>query len=113
MIDNPATADGVRTGFAVVYRWRLHPGREEAFGEAWEAVTLALRERRGARGSRLHRAEDGTWVAYAQWPSREAWDAVRADAPLVPAAATVMTDAVAEAFPPLALEPLRDHLLPG
>src|SRR5690606_12604120 len=59
--------------FAVVYRWKLRAGGEERFAAAWGAVTAILRERCGALGSRLHRADDGTHVAYAQWPSRDAW----------------------------------------
>ena len=63
----------LRVGFAVLYRWRLTPGMEATFREGWERVTVQLKQHRGALGSRLHLAEDGTWVAYAQWPSREAW----------------------------------------
>ena len=75
--------------FAVIYRWRVHPGMEESFTAAWETLTRGIREGRGGLGSRLHRAEDGTWVAYAQWPDRATWanmqemgsvDAEKADA---------------------------------
>ncbi|WP_448640479.1 antibiotic biosynthesis monooxygenase [Geodermatophilus sp. URMC 63] len=54
--------------FAVVYRWRLHPGAEDRFVDGWARVTRAIRARCGSHGSRLHRAADGTWVAYARWP---------------------------------------------
>jgi len=54
--------------FVVLYRWRLHRGREQAFVEAWSEVTRHLRETGGALGSRLHRGNDGLWYSYAQWP---------------------------------------------
>jgi antibiotic biosynthesis monooxygenase len=54
--------------FAVIYHWRLHPGAEAQFVDGWERVTRAIHATCGSYGSRLHRADDGTWVAYARWP---------------------------------------------
>jgi hypothetical protein len=54
--------------FAVIYRWRLHTGAEESFVDGWTRVTRAIDAECGSYGSRLHQAEDGTWVAYARWP---------------------------------------------
>ncbi len=59
--------------FHVAYEFKVKAGCEAPFIEAWRAVTLAFRRYRGALGSRLHRAEDGTYVAYAQWPSEESY----------------------------------------
>jgi len=56
--------------FVVVYRWKVKPGGEDQFREGWREMTQSIYETFGSRGSRLHRAEDGTWVAYAQWPDR-------------------------------------------
>jgi heme-degrading monooxygenase HmoA len=59
------------SSFVVLYRWRIDPGHEEAFVEAWSAITRRLRERvgsgglGGSRGSRLHRGDDGLWCVYA------------------------------------------------
>jgi heme-degrading monooxygenase HmoA len=63
--------------FAVVYRWTLKPGTEQTFRQAWKAMTeaIALRSRTG--GSRLHRTDDGSFLAYAVWPSRQAWEDAR------------------------------------
>jgi quinol monooxygenase YgiN len=97
-------------GFAVIYRWRLHPGKEEQFRRAWKAVTLALRKERGALGSRLHRADDGTWIAYAQWPDRSTWERSRKMDPVDSSAAENMHEAIAESRPPLLLDPVSDHL---
>jgi hypothetical protein len=64
-------------GFAVIYRWRLIAGKEDQFRTAWERVTKLLLAHRSALGSRLHHADDGTWVAYAQWPNRDTWQQSR------------------------------------
>lgn len=60
--------------FAVIYRWRLIPGREAEFEEGWRAGTAAIAREFGGWGSRLHRGEDSVVVAYAQWPDRTAWE---------------------------------------
>ncbi|MFG2296168.1 antibiotic biosynthesis monooxygenase [Streptomyces sp. NPDC048603] len=54
--------------FAVIYRWRLREGMEDTFADGWHRVTKAIHAQCGSYGSRLHRADDGTWVAYARWP---------------------------------------------
>ncbi|HET7499448.1 MAG TPA: antibiotic biosynthesis monooxygenase [Kofleriaceae bacterium] len=60
--------------FAVIYRWKLVPGREALFEEGWRAGTEAIANELGGWGSRLHRGEDGYVVAYAQWPDRATWE---------------------------------------
>lgn len=57
----------------VLYRWKLKPGGEAIFREGWHEMTESIYQTRGSLGSRLHRAEDGTWLGYAQWPSEETW----------------------------------------
>lgn len=59
--------------FAVLYRFDVKQGRDDEFIAAWTTVTEALRMVAGTYGSCLHRTPDGTYVAYARWPSREAW----------------------------------------
>jgi len=58
----------------VIYRWRLQPGKEEQFVDGWTRVTTAIHASCGSYGSRLHRCSDGTWLAYAMWPSAAARD---------------------------------------
>ena len=99
-----------RTGFAVIYRWKVKAGSEEVFVAAWETLTRAIRERRGGLGSRLHRDDDGGWTAYAQWPDRTAWEKAQKMESADPAASAAMGEAIAESFPPLILEPVRDLL---
>jgi len=63
--------------FIALYRWKLIKGQERRFREGWHRITLEFYRERGSLGSRLHAAEDGTWVAYAQWPDKQAWEAAR------------------------------------
>lgn len=57
---------------AVLYRWRVRPGMERQFAEAWGRGTAVIHERCNSYGARLHRGEDGVWVSYARWPSEAA-----------------------------------------
>ena len=98
-------------GFVVIYRWRLHPGKELQFQKAWERGTPLMITQRGGLGSRLHKADDGTWVAYAQWPDKAAWERARALDSVDPEVTKLMIEAEAEAFPPLLLTPTSDFLL--
>ena len=97
-------------GFVVLYRWRLHPGLESSFVEAWSRITESLRETGGSLGSRLHRGNDGLWYAYAQWPNDETRQ--RAFSQSVDASASArMRAAVAESFPEIVLESVSDFLV--
>ncbi len=97
-------------GFAVLYRWRLHPGQEQSFTEAWSRITAVLHSERGSLGARLHRGEDGIWYSYAQWPSAEARRLAFAGPPIDPAASAQMRAAIAESFPEVVLESVADYL---
>lgn len=99
-------------GFAVVYRWRLKEGTEERFRKAWSEVTTYLREHHGALGSRLHRGEFGLYLAYAQWPSMDAWERMQVTPSGVPEASQTMRDCILESFEDLPLTPLEDQLSP-
>lgn len=57
----------------VLYHWKLKPGGEAVFREGWHEMTESIYRTRGSLGSRLHRAEDGTWLGYAQWPDEQTW----------------------------------------
>jgi heme-degrading monooxygenase HmoA len=61
--------------FAAIYRWRLKPGMESQFVDGWERVTREIHKVCGSYGSRLHRCDDGTWLAYARWPDAATRDA--------------------------------------
>ena len=58
--------------FAVIYPWRLKSGMEGQFADGWDRVTRAIHQTCGSYGSRLHRCDDGMWLAYARWPDETA-----------------------------------------
>ena len=94
----------------VLYRWRLHPGLETSFINAWSRVTAALREHCGSLGSRLHRGSDGLWYGYAQWPDAATRQQAFAGA-VDSAAHAQMRAAIAEDFPEVVLSPVADFLV--
>ena len=96
--------------FCVIYRWKLVPGKEEQFRQGWEAMTVELRENAGALGSRLHRSDEGTWVAYAQWPSREAWEKAAVETAAADKGMQQMVEAIAQRSDPEFLDPVADLL---
>lgn len=98
-------------GFAVLYRWRLHEGAEEAFTRAWSRVSALLLSERGSLGSRLHRGADGWWYSYAQWPSEQARAQAFAGASVDPEATRQMREAIAESLPELVLESVADFMI--
>jgi quinol monooxygenase YgiN len=96
--------------FVALYRWRLKPNKENEFRQAWTRVTIAFREKFGSLGSRLHRSEDGTWVAYAQWPNKKVWESARTPGSDSDGARAQMQDAIAETLPTLYLTVTEDFL---
>jgi quinol monooxygenase YgiN len=59
--------------FCVIYQWKVKIGKEKDFQDTWRSITEAIFRQHDSLGSRLHRSDDGTWIAYAQWPDRECW----------------------------------------
>jgi len=98
-------------GFAVLYRWRLHPGTEESFIMAWSRISELLQSERGSLGSRLHRGADGLWYAYAQWPSAQTREEAFAQGSVDADAERQMREAVAERSPELVLESVSDYMV--
>ena len=99
-----------RVGFVAVYRWRIHADQIDSFLTAWATVTEGIKAERGGLGSKMHRADDGTFVAYAQWPDRETWEAMGKLPSVNPAASKAMGAAIEETLPSLYLDPLTDLL---
>jgi hypothetical protein len=97
-------------GFVVLYRWRLHPGLEDGFVQAWSRISELLRAR-GSLGSRLHRGADGIWYSYAQWPDAATRDAVFALGSPDASASARMRGAIAESLPEIVLAPVADYLV--
>lgn len=105
------THSSQQVSWCVIYRWKLRPGLEAQFVAAWKRGTQLIMQHRGALGSRLHKSEDGTWYAYAQWPSKEHWRAHQAAAPLDSEISRLMLEAEEVEFPPVCLTPAADFLL--
>jgi heme-degrading monooxygenase HmoA len=94
--------------FVALYRWKLKEGREQQFREGWRRRTEEIYRACGSLGSRLHRAEDGTWVAYAQWPDRRAWEAARQVAVADAEAPALMRESVEVSYPETLMEVADD-----
>lgn len=94
--------------FNVIYRWRIHAGKESQFQKAWMEATHLIRDHRGGLGSRLHQCPDGSFLAYAQWPDQQTWE--RASSIPLPenTAMGQMKDAVASSEPPIQMTLLKD-----
>ncbi|MBC3870829.1 antibiotic biosynthesis monooxygenase [Undibacterium oligocarboniphilum] len=96
--------------FAVIYRWRLHKGKEHEFVTAWTRISELFYLHHGSLGSRLHRGSDGIWYSYAQWPDAEA-RTLAFNAPSVdPEASVLIKTCIAESFPEIVLDPVSDLL---
>jgi len=63
--------------FCVLYKFDVKPDHEDRFRRYWSTVTKYLYEHAGSLGSRLHRADTGVYIGYAQWPSRDVWEQPR------------------------------------
>jgi hypothetical protein len=59
---------------SVVLEFDVIEGKESEFVTAWTDCTKIIYENFGSLGSRLHKSEHGPYIAYAQWPSREAYE---------------------------------------
>jgi heme-degrading monooxygenase HmoA len=102
--------------FVVAYWWRVKPGKEEQFREAWRRGTLEINRIYGSLGSRLHRESDGRFVGIAEWPDEATWRRAF-EAKMVyddKVARRMFIDAIAEAPPdgkPLLTMQVTDDLL--
>lgn len=64
---------------AYIYRMVVKPGMDDQFIKAWKEVTLAYRSHGGGWGSRLHRAGEREYIAYARWPDSQTRDRLDPD----------------------------------
>jgi len=98
--------------FVVLYRWKVDPSKEEQFCSAGEVLTREIRVHGGGLGSRLHKASDGTWWAYAQWPDKETWEKSSVTTKKAQQGIELMSDAVDERLPHIELSLVTDLLVP-
>ncbi len=57
--------------FCIIYKFTVKPGHEDQFRQHWLAVTHWYYRHAGSLGLRLHRANQGEYIGYAQWSSRK------------------------------------------
>lgn len=98
--------------FCVIYRARVHPGKEATYIAAWSRLTKLLRSR-GSLGSRLHHGADGIWYAYAQWPNARTREEAFKLPSVDPVADQQVVGCISEYFPEIVLEPIEDQLVPA
>jgi quinol monooxygenase YgiN len=67
--------------YAVIYQFDVTQGQEEQFKTLWQLVTEAFMKHAGGLGSRLHKNEAGSFIAYAQWPDKMRWKSARKKLP--------------------------------
>lgn len=96
--------------FVVIYRWKLQPGADEKFRDAWRRATEAIYQHRGSLGSRLLKADDRTYYAMAQWPTQESWGKRSEPSAADPEASQLMRQLTETPYPPVLLT-LTDDLL--
>ncbi len=59
--------------FAVIYQFNVKENMNFEFIKAWKELTELIYEYEGSLGSRLHKLNDKSYLAYAQWPDKETW----------------------------------------
>lgn len=97
--------------YSAFYHWRIKPGREQDFVRLWSEGTLLFRDEQNTLGSRLHKADDGTYFAYAQWPSADMFHGPRTLSPHHTQVLKDMRDCVEQSFPAVLGEVLVDCLV--
>ena len=67
--------------YAVIYQFNVIPGLEKDFEKTWQLATESFIAHAGGLGSRLHKNEAGSYIAYAQWPDKISWESARKKLP--------------------------------
>lgn len=96
--------------FIALYRWKLKEGLEARFQEGWHRRTVEIYQLCGSLGSRLHLAEDGTWVGYAQWPDKSTWETLGGMLASDDEARSMMRESIEHAFPDVYMTVVDDLL---
>ncbi len=67
--------------YVAIYEFETHPGKEKVFIESWNTLTRYIYQHMNSLGSRLHKSSDCIYLAYAQWPSKEVFEANNTELP--------------------------------
>lgn len=58
---------------AIIYKFEIEPNSYETFVTYWKQMTELIHTYENGLGSRLHKQDECTYIAYAQWPDVETW----------------------------------------
>jgi ribosomal-protein-alanine N-acetyltransferase len=96
---------------AVLYRWKLKPGREDEFQKAWAKGTTEIHTLCGSHGAALHKDQDGIFWSYARWPGEDARKNCFTKNDFFSQDCFIsMQDCIAERFDEILLDVLEDQL---
>ena len=54
----------------IIYQFKVKELLNEEFINAWKELTELIYKYENSLGSRLHKKDDQTYIAYAQWPDK-------------------------------------------
>jgi hypothetical protein len=97
--------------FVVLFRWQLDEMHLQSFKEGWSEIIRFNIEKYSALGSRLHKASDGSWISYSQWPSRDHWLRSKDGESQIVHARDKMRKAILQQDEPLLMIPQIDHFV--
>ncbi|GDY27503.1 MULTISPECIES: antibiotic biosynthesis monooxygenase family protein [unclassified Agarivorans] len=97
--------------FVVLFRWKLNEEHIQSFKEGWSEIIHFNVDKCAALGSRLHKASDGTWISYSQWPSKQHWLRSKESETMVVEARNKMRKAIVWQDEPLLMSPQLDHFV--
>jgi len=60
--------------YLTLNQWRLKPGKEQKFIEAWTRVTSHLQNNTPQVSAKLLRTVQGQYLALIEWPSQKDWE---------------------------------------
>ena len=59
--------------FTVIYSFEVIPNKEDDFKTGWKGLTELIYQYENSYGSRLHKLNNHSYIAYAAWPDKETW----------------------------------------
>ena len=57
--------------FVIIYSFKIYPNKKQEFIKSWTNLTEYIYQKYGSKGSKLHKESEDSFIAYAQWPSKE------------------------------------------
>jgi len=96
----------------ILYEFTCAPNNVDEFIRCWTDATKLIHSNYGSLGSRLHRADDNTFIGYAAWPDQETFEqSLRLPNAEVEAALAKTRDVLIESKRLHIMRPVEDMLL--